>query len=385
MKYFILTEDHPKGPLSEEEVRLEVKKGRILSSANICREGDDKWITISECFENLEYKLPPSPSSQELGEPSSTAQKSRSISVLFAGVVITLLAITATLTFIFNKNENTGAGADKGEGITAEKSRVFVSDPIITNASQESPFENSLGMRFVPVPITGGFLDGQSILFSIWETRRVDYQNYIKVHPERAWVNPRYEVTNEHPVSMISWQGAQDFAKWLTEEERNKGVISDNVVYRLPSDHEWSCAVGIGSEEDAQASPDSKHMKVTIYPWGANYPPLGKAGNYYGEEMTDSLIDDRRILAGYNDGFVRLAPVGRFSPNQFGLYDMGGNLWEWCEDLYTQAEDDRVLRGASWMNQRNTNIYSSTRRSKDPSLEDWAIGFRLVLVPVLAE
>ena len=59
---------------------------------------------------------------------------------------------------------------------------------------------------------------------------------------------------------------------------------------------------------------------------------------------------DWLVIEGYNDGYPRTSPVGSFSPNPFGLYDMGGNVWQWCEDWYNFDKQDRVLRGASWLN-----------------------------------
>ena len=66
-------------------------------------------------------------------------------------------------------------------------------------------------------------------------------------------------------------------------------------------------------------------------------------------------------------------------PNQLGLYDLGGNVWEWCEDWYDSVEKFRVLRGASWSNGSQDNLFSSYRFNCDPDRRYVRNGFRCVL------
>jgi hypothetical protein len=252
-------------------------------------------------------------------------------------------------------------------------------------ASKGKPFENSLGMKFVPVPITGGPSDGKTILFSIWETRVEDYESFINKNQGREWPDPGFQQGKNHPAVQVSWEDAVAFCEWLTETERKKGTIGSNDVYRLPTDHEWSCAVGIGKEEDGEALPFSKHNQlVGIYPWGKEWPPPKGAGNYYGEEANANPIDGSPgpILAGYRDDFDRTAPVGSFNPNPFGLYDLSGNASEWCEGwFHTSNKERRVVRGMNWMGAGNfpTVLQSSYRATLPPDKNYRSIGFRVVL------
>jgi len=252
-------------------------------------------------------------------------------------------------------------------------------------ASKETPFVNSLGMRFVPVPITGGPTDGQRVLFSIWETRVQDYDVFAS-ETKSNWPDPRFAQGRTRPAVNMTWDDAQAFCTWLTERERKTGSLTAAQRYRLPTDHEWSCAVGIGDREDATQIPADKILTLPdSFPWENAWPPAGKAGNYAGEELLTPTLEERMlnvkgVIAGYRDGFNVTAPVGSFPPNRFGLYDMGGNVWEWCEDWYEKAQSRRVMRGASWVNDARANLLSSFRDSRPPETRKTSIGFRIVLV-----
>ena len=155
----------------------------------------------------------------------------------------------------------------------------------LSAATKEHPFVNSLGMGFVPVP-------GADVLFSVWETRVKDYQAFCDA-TERSWKKPRFSQTGDHPAVNASWEDATAFCEWLSQREGNK--------YRLPTDHEWSCAVGIGDREDAEAAPKSKDMKIAdVFPWGKQWPPPNDAGNYFGEECKTAEGLAELKAAGYD-------------------------------------------------------------------------------------
>ncbi|MDP1587277.1 MAG: SUMF1/EgtB/PvdO family nonheme iron enzyme, partial [Prosthecobacter sp.] len=225
-------------------------------------------------------------------------------------------------------------------------------DPQSAQAMQNKPVVNSLGMKFVPVPITGGPTDGKRVLFSVWSTRVQDYEVFAK-ETQRAWMKPDFEQGPTHPVVGPNWDDAQAFCAWMTERERKTGRLAASDTYRLPSDHEWSCAAGIGTQEDAAKLPIEKHPKIAdLFPWGAQWPPPKGAGNFAGEEMQPAMAAGKFTnikgeMTGYNDGFVNTSPVGSFAANQFGLHDMGGNVWQWCADWVDATQKARVLRGSS--------------------------------------
>lgn len=245
-------------------------------------------------------------------------------------------------------------------------------------ATKNEPFENSLGMLFVPVPITGGASDGETILFSVWETRGKDYEAFIKDERDRSWTKAFFQ-EDSHPAVNVSWEDAVAFCAWLTEIERKKGNISIDQHYRLPTDHEWSCAVGIGRDEDAELSPREKDQRIRdVYPWGKDWPPPRGTGNFLGEEAEKSG-SNRRVIQGYDDGFEYTAPVGSFDPNEYGLYDLSGNAIEWCQDLYSPLHNHHALRGGSWEAGFAGAFFSSDRWNAQPG--GAVIGFRCVLSP----
>jgi len=252
-----------------------------------------------------------------------------------------------------------------------------------TKAAPDKPFENTLGMRFVPVPITGGPSEGKTIRFSIWETRVKDYAAFAE-DTKREWLKTslEQEQTDHHPAVGVSWDDATAFCEWLTKKERRRRKIGPKDVYRLPADHEWSCAVGIGKEEDASASPKAENNLLEVYPWGREFPPPKGAGNYNGEELKRNPMPVQSLITGYEDRFDRTAPVGSFPANAFGIFDLGGNVFEWCQDWYDpQNPDRRVMRGNSWAGTGNerTTLRSSFRSDVPPSNRDIARGFRVVL------
>ena len=224
-------------------------------------------------------------------------------------------------------------------------------------------FVNSLGMKFVSVP-------GTDVQFCIWETRVKDYAAYAAANAgvDGGWKEPGgFKQEETHPVVNVNWEDANAFCAWLTKKELAEGKIKAGQKYRLPTDTEWSVAVGLGKEKGN--TPEEKSIGITgVYPWGKGYPPPKEAGNY-----NKSLKVDK---------FDYTSSVGSFAVNKLGLHDMGGNVLEWCEDWYDSEEKaNRVLRGASWGYYDPGLLLSSFRFNFfSPDFRSLSIGFRCVLV-----
>ncbi len=232
--------------------------------------------------------------------------------------------------------------------------------------TEAGPSTNSLGMKFLPVG---------NIAFAIYPTTRQQFEAFAKAVNLRstAWQNPGFKQENDHPVVNITWREAEAFCKWLTVKERKANQIKPNELYRLPSDMEWSKAVGLTTETGVV--PEDRDMEVQgVYPWGTVWPPPAGAGNYAGEETEADTV-----ITGYNDGYKNTSPVGKFQPNSLGLYDMGGNVWQWVQDDWNANKREKTLRGASWYNGAiQLTILSSGRIPSSPDNPNDTYGFRVV-------
>ncbi len=249
-------------------------------------------------------------------------------------------------------------------------------------ATKDAPFVNSLGMKFVPVPITGGPTGGQRVLFSVWETRVQDYALFAE-ETKRAWRKQNFEQGPTHPAVHIAREDATAFCRWLTERERQAGRIGAGEAYRLPSDHEWSCAAGLGGREDASHSVEEKmHRIKDAFPWGTAWPPPATAGNYAGDEAREAMVfSNITFIPGHRDAFPATAPVGSFLPNSAGLLDLGGNVWEWATAAPGVMSGPWFTRGACFADGHRQNLLSSSRHLRAEGFHDASIGFRVVLAP----
>ncbi len=230
---------------------------------------------------------------------------------------------------------------------------------------------NSLGMRFVKVG---------DVEFCIWPVRVRDYAAYWHAtggENGAPWQKPGFAQTPDHPVVCVSWQDAGEFCKWLTTKERAEKRLPADSEYRLPSDIEWSRAVALPGEKGSQpAERDLSNLEA--YPWGTQWPPPPGAGNFAGEETRGPTA-----IPGYRDSFVNTSPVGSFLPNAAGLFDMAGNVWQWCRDPWAKGTAERTLRGSSWFNGvLPLSLLSSARIKANPDALSDAFGFRIVIAPV---
>ena len=239
-------------------------------------------------------------------------------------------------------------------------------------ASKERPFVNSLGMKFVPVP-------GTKVLFCTTITRIQDYNVYAAATGVSPASKDWWKLQRPGPVLLkwddsLSWEESKAFCVWLGAKE--------GCTYRLPTDREWSIAIGIGNQENATMTPEELNGKLkNVYPWGTQWPPPNAFGNYGDESFR---LYCKKInyqptpvtIPGYKDGELGIAPVGMFQADKLGLYDMSGNLWQWCEDWFDAAKSKHYGRGGCWTSSTQEKLLSSARETED--LEG-NISFRCVI------
>jgi formylglycine-generating enzyme required for sulfatase activity len=245
-------------------------------------------------------------------------------------------------------------------GKVEPQQQVFLAARLEKSVGPEpgQPFTNSLGMKFTPV---------SGVRMSVWETRVQDYEAFCYA-TSRHCDPADFAQAPTHPVVKVNWFDAMAFCKWLTEKDRDENLIEDRQSYRLPTDREWSLAVGLANESGA--TPQARDGKIkNEFPWGKQWPPPTGAGNYATSQRRGTTM-----------------PVGSFKANSLGLYDLGGNVWEWCADTYKggssgTGRDWGVLRGGSWATTNRLEMQSSYRNVVDRNERDVIYGFRCVLAP----
>jgi len=272
---------------------------------------------------------------------------------------------------------------------------LFVGTALIAadaHASGDGPvagkvWRNSLGMELVPVP-------NVDVLFCKWPTRRQDFELFVKETGHDAvggmialakdwwqdrgetWMNPGYRQGPTHPVVGLSLLDATAFCDWLTRKEQAAGLLRAGQCYRLPYDHEWSRAAGMDQGTDSPPP---------LYPWGDEWPPPEGVVNCAGVEVVRDgnwpEAWNTNAVAGHDDGYARTSPVGTFKPNRYGLYDMSGNVWEWCAPDPGQDLGGSVLRGGCWDDFQSWALQTSYRLRLNSAARSDSLGFRCVLDP----
>ena len=222
---------------------------------------------------------------------------------------------------------------------------------------------------------------------STHEVTNTEFRQYLVQHSSGRVGDQSLDQTS-HPVVNVSWDQAAGFCNWLSRRDGldlvyqiSNGVVASSKLeangYRLPTEAEWAYAARF-SDQGMQR-----------YSWGESPAPSADSANIADESAIKFIA---RIYKDYRDGFPLTAPVGSFTPNQHGLFDISGNVSEWVHDFYqvkviapgvvetdpAGAERGRyhVARGSGWKHSGLTELRLSFRDYSDTPRND--LGFRVV-------
>ena len=193
----------------------------------------------------------------------------------------------------------------------------------------------------------------------------------IESGPQYTWEKPGFEQGGRHPVVNVTWDEAVAFCAYLQSVEGD--------TCRLPTEAEWEYACRCGTVSKWASGNDERGLQrvanVADASLHAKWPKVAASE-----------------AATWDDGHPFTAPVGSFEPNAFGLHDMHGNVWEWCQDWFAPNDKEgfprvdpqgsaagtlRICRGGSWR-QAAPVCRSAFRLAKPPSERDIELGFRVV-------
>ena len=210
-----------------------------------------------------------------------------------------------------------------------------------------------------------------------------------EVAPDLNW---RFGPTGERsaddmPVIHVSWHDAYLYTQWL--------AVQTGEPYRLPSEAELEYVNRAGSER--------------AFAWG-NHSPAQRVANLRGEHDIALMPAMVRVstqqelaylnregaspqhFADYGDGFGELSPVGSFAPNEFGVFDAIGNVWEWAQDCWHDSYHGAPADGSAWVEDGNCNARvlrggswycfprhsrSANRWGENPYFRNMYVGFRV--------
>lgn len=178
---------------------------------------------------------------------------------------------------------------------------------------------------------------------SRFETTNGQYKRFRPLRGKARRLNERHR-----PVVYVSWYDAMHYCRRLDDQYGK--LLPKTYHFRLPTGPEWEQMALCGDDR--------------TYPWGNTSIPL--FGNY-------------GAITGYNENAEFTCPVEHSGTNDWGLYGLGGNVWEWCYNSYKRSKHHRMLRGASWQDSAKPFLEVRFKNGSPPRNRFSNVGFRVVI------
>jgi formylglycine-generating enzyme required for sulfatase activity/ubiquitin-protein ligase len=240
----------------------------------------------------------------------------------------------------------------KSYAVNDNTSLVWIPDGIYMMGSPNS-YQDSYNDESPQTQVTISY----GYWMSKYETTQEEYVAVMKVNPAH------FKGDIKRPVEKVNWYDASIYCEILTSLERSSGKLPAGYEFRLPTEAEWEYACRAGTTEPFSHGHDSKYTVLDRYAWFS----------------INSEIETHA--------------VGQKQPNPWGLYDMHGNIWEWCLDRYgnysggcvidpigPNTGNGRVVRGGGWDSiGKECRVSARFKYCPDDSFNN--VGFRVVLAP----
>jgi formylglycine-generating enzyme required for sulfatase activity len=272
---------------------------------------------------------------------------------LGGGVQLELVRIESGTFLMGSPEKELGRGEDE-KLHEVEITKPFYLGKYAVTRGQFQAFVHETGYKTEAEELARGFSWNQAK--KTWEWSK-DYH----------WRNPGFAQTDEHPVVEVSWNDAGKFCAWVGKKAGRE--------VRLPTEAEWEYACRAGSTTRFFCGDDEEEL--------ARYANVADAAFRKATDLSFGIQAD--------DGHAFTAPVGRFPPNAWGLYDMHGNVYQWCQDRYDpdyyknspkrdpqgpEMGARRVLRGGSWRS-NPVSCRAAFRLMDEPERRSSYFGFRI--------
>ncbi|MDT4965279.1 MAG: hypothetical protein QOJ64_16 [Acidobacteriota bacterium] len=316
----------------------------------------------------------------EAAEPPPTGGRGKGRILLMGAGVLAVIGIVIAVT-LWTRSGSRSAATSR-EIPAGSPSPSVAGGPAVANTSP-SPSPGAVSVSTITENFNGASMELVLVPAGTFMMGSPDDQGYVTERPQHqvsvpAFYVSRYEVTQKQyqalmgintsefqgedlPVENVSWKFAEDFCDRLSQVTGRK--------HRLPTEAEWEYACRAGT--------------TTAYAFGNSL------------SASQANFDAGSTGGTAQPGVYRqrTTPVGSFKPNGFGLYDMHGNVWEWCLDIYhdsyngapvngaawTDGSGFRVVRGGSWISRADA-LRSTVRERGEEEFESASIGFRVVTV-----